>query len=379
MFAPHLMRALGLVFALFSLNVAAAQAEIVSWRASPTQAGAIQARIRIDGRDLDLDLRITKPSIVPREMTLLVETTAGEALAAVAMSRNTTMAQIDVSRLPEALRGKALHELFDKLRNDSGARYLLAHGDAATSPMLIENAMHADGLLLENEAPPPSLKTSHIIALIGADGFTKTQSAPGARAPEPANQRRFYLAGVMLTPPKDVSSCVAPVNALSPDPARRALLVALDDWVRGAKPPASRLPGRTDIAPARSLNWPAIPNLPSPPADDRPAVKIDSDGNETSGLRMPDQALPLATFTGFNKTHDKAAAVCAAGATFPFAATRAAREENRDPRLSLVERYGSRAYFVATLRVIADKLVREKLLLPSDADAYVAAGKVAPF
>jgi hypothetical protein len=129
---------------------------------------------------------------------------------------------------------------------------------------------------------------------------------------------------------------------------------------------------------SRSLNWPAAPNL-SPPTDDRPAVKIDPDGNETSGLRMPDQALPIATFTGFNKTREKSVNICDAGATFPFAATRAAREASKDPRLSLVERYGSRAYFVATLRVIADKLVREKLLLPSDADAYIAAGKVAPF
>jgi Alpha/beta hydrolase domain len=372
------MRFFGVVLALVSLNISAAQGEIVSWRASPTQACAVQAHLKIDGRDLDVDLRVVKPSTVAREMTLLVETGTGDALTSAAMARNMTLAQIDVLRLPEALRGKALQDLIDKLKTDSGAHHVLVHGDVAASRTLIENAARIDGLLLENESPPPSLKTPRMITLIGVDGFKQTQSALIASASEPANQRRFYLAGAMLTAPKVVSSCMAPVNALSADPARRATLVVLDDWIRGAKPPASRFPGRMDIVPARSLNWPAAPNL-SPPADDRPAVKIDPDGNETSGLRMPDQALPIATFTGFNKTREKATNVCDAGATFPFAATRAVREASKDPRLSLVERYGSRAYFVATLRVIADKLVREKLLLPSDADAYVAAGKVAPF
>lgn len=379
MLARRFLPVFGIAFALFSLHASGAQAEIVSWRASPAQAGAFQTHLKIDGRELDLDLRIAKPAIVPRETTLLVETAAGDTFAAVAMARHMMMAQFDLSRLPEALRSKALHELIGKLKNESAASHVLAHGDAAASPMLIENAGRVDGLLLENAAAPLSLKTPRIIALIGVDGFAKSQSGAVAPAPEPANQRRFYLAGAVLAASKDISSCVAPVNALSADPARRALLVALDDWVRGVKPPASRFPGRTDIAPARSLNWPAIPDLPSPPADDRPAVKIDRDGNETAGLRLPDQALPVATFAGFNKTRDKAANLCDAGATFPFAATRAAREASKDSRPSLVERYGSRAYFVATLRVIADKLVREKLLLPSDADAYVAAGKIAPF
>jgi hypothetical protein len=44
-----------------------------------------------------------------------------------------------------------------------------------------------------------------------------------------------------------------------------------------------------------------------------------------------------------------------------------------------VERYGSRAYFVATMRVVADRLVKERLLLKEDADAYVATAKQAPF
>jgi hypothetical protein len=107
--------------------------------------------------------------------------------------------------------------------------------------------------------------------------------------------------------------------------------------------------------------------------------RIDVDGNETAGLRLPDQALPIATFVGFNARRDKDGPACEAGSAFPFASARPDREKSGDPRLSLVERYGSRAYFAATMRVVADKLVKERLLLKEDADAYVAAGKTAPF
>ena len=103
------------------------------------------------------------------------------------------------------------------------------------------------------------------------------------------------------------------------------------------------------------------------------------DGNESSGLRLPDQALPIATFTGWNAARDKAKGDCASGAKLPFPISRAAREASGDPRQSLPERYGSRAYFVGALRSVADRLVKERLLLPQDADAYVAAGKEAPF
>ena len=99
--------------------------------------------------------------------------------------------------------------------------------------------------------------------------------------------------------------------------------------------------------------------------------EIDVDGNETSGLRLPDQALPIASFTGWNAAKEKAPGPCTAGAAIPFPPSRAAR--------SLLERYGARSYFAAALRSVADKLVKERLLLPQDADAYVAAGKQSPF
>ncbi len=44
----------------------------------------------------------------------------------------------------------------------------------------------------------------------------------------------------------------------------------------------------------------------------------DVDGNETSGLRLPDQALPIASFTGWNAVKEKAPGACTAGAALPF-------------------------------------------------------------
>jgi hypothetical protein len=46
-----------------------------------------------------------------------------------------------------------------------------------------------------------------------------------------------------------------------------------------------------------------------------------------------------------------------------------------DPRLSLEERYGARADYVAKVKATADALVAERLLLPADAAAYVQAAE----
>ncbi len=357
----------------------AAHAEIVAWSPSSTDAGAIRARLKIDARDIDLDLRVIKPSASPRPAPLLVETGKGDAFVPVATLRNMTTAKIDLSTLSEDQRVPALIDLITKLKKDSGAAHVLAHGDATTSALLITNAALFDGLLLENTSAASLPKTLRVITLFDAEGLARLNPDAMNRKSALANQRRFYLAGASLASPSADTSCKTLINAASADPARRALLVMLEDWLRGVSPPPSRFPNVADLTLARLLNWPKIPNLPPPPADDRPAVKIDLDGNETSGLCMPDQALPVATFVSFNAQRDKSGKPCAGGVLLPFPAMRAAREASNDPRLSLMERYGSRAYFVATLRVIADKLVREKLLLPQDADAYVAAGKVAPF
>ena len=283
------------------------------------------------------------------------------------------------SPAPEKLR-----ETIARSRSTSRTKRIIGAGLGQSGDLLQKLSSESseklfDALLLVGAAPskPPGKNTPFTIEIFGSDAYWRSvPRAPEPRAAEPSNRRVFFLAGSAASVAFE-TNCAAPVNDRSAEPARRALLVALDDFLQGGPPPpASR---RADLAPAESLAWPKIPGLPAPPPGARLVPKIDVDGNESSGLRLPDQALPIATLIGWNAARDKSKGDCASGAKLPFPLSRAAREGSGDPRQSLPERYGSRAYFVGALRSVADRLVKERLLLPQDADAYVAAGKEAPF
>jgi hypothetical protein len=240
-------------------------------------------------------------------------------------------------------------------------------------------------------------------------------------AQDDKRRRVFFLAGMPGRNGAKTENCSAPVNSRSIAPALRALFVALVDWAsKGIVPPASRIPQETNrtLVALRDLRWPKIPKLKAPSGDDGPdhaefrrnrlnaegvigsnsieraqrekpvhtfshralVPAIDADGNEVAGLRLPDHAVAIGTFTGWNGRKEKEGPPCEAyGAYLPFASAKAERDKNGDPRLSLQERFGLRDFYVATVRTIADKLVKERLLLKPDADAYVAAAKKAPF
>jgi len=59
------------------------------------------------------------------------------------------------------------------------------------------------------------------------------------------------------------------------------------------------------------------------------------------------------------------------GSTLPFPLTRAAREASGDPRVSIEERYASRAAYLARVRDSAMRLVAERHMLADDVDAVV--------
>ena len=103
---------------------------------------------------------------------------------------------------------------------------------------------------------------------------------------------------------------------------------------------------------------------------------IDADGNEVSGIRPPELAEPLATFTGWNPRHpDQGAAddlMQMRGSTLVFARTRAERERSGDPRRSIAERYASREAYLEAVRSAAQKLVAARHLLAEDIDAVIA-------
>jgi hypothetical protein len=232
----------------------------------------------------------------------------------------------------------------------------------------------------------------------------------------PANVRIYHFAGTQhvmsATMPKGI--CAAPPNfAVDPRPAMRALILALDRWVKGgAPPPASVYPRIADgtLVPASALKWPAqpgsglgpaftIPRSPNPMAQFDygsriaegiietvpPAPRafrykvlvpqVDADGNELAGLRMPEQAVPAATTTGWalrSAEGGAAGELCYLdGMALPFARSAAEREAAKDPRPSLAERYQDRNAFLSRIRTAAQELARRGFYLEEDIEKTV--------
>jgi hypothetical protein len=107
-------------------------------------------------------------------------------------------------------------------------------------------------------------------------------------------------------------------------------------------------------------------------------TKVDADGNEVAGIRLPDIAVPLGTYTGWNlyKAPFPEGELCDRDGTYvPFAATRAEREAAGDPRPSLEERYGDQAGYVRRVEQVVKKLMADRLLLAEDGELFIAKAK----
>jgi len=218
----------------------------------------------------------------------------------------------------------------------------------------------------------------------------------------PNGARAYLIAGTQhggsAASTTEHGNCANPNNPHNPSAALRALVVALEEWVRDARPPpASRVPRISDgtAVPADATGFPDIPGmavttrtntiapfgdwvhpLPDLTRAYRTLVsKVDKDGNEVAGIRLPDIAVPLATHTGWNVFAEPWVAGELGdrdGSWWPFAMNRAERMSRGDPRLSLRERYPNADSYVRKVKRVAEKLVKERLLLAEDADAYVA-------
>jgi hypothetical protein len=103
---------------------------------------------------------------------------------------------------------------------------------------------------------------------------------------------------------------------------------------------------------------------------------IDDDGNEVAGIRLPEVAAPVGTFTGWNPRRpddDLPVSLYArCGSFWPFARTEEERARTGDPRPSLESRYRDRDDYAARARAAAESLVEARHLLPDDVDAAVA-------
>lgn len=194
-------------------------------------------------------------------------------------------------------------------------------------------------------------------------------------------------------------------------PVFRAMLVALDRWVSaGEEPPPSRYPSIADDTlvdlDTFRRQFPEIPGVRLPQGCYRPArldfgprfhtqgiadvvppktgpsyrtlvPAVDANGNEVAGIRLPDVAVPLGTYTGWNlRAAEYGAEEMLAGlhgVYLPFARTPEERRECGYPRLSVLERYSTREVYLARMTDAALELNQQSFLLAEDVVAILKA------
>jgi hypothetical protein len=184
----------------------------------------------------------------------------------------------------------------------------------------------------------------------------------------------------------------------------RALLMALDDWVRdGKEPPPSIYPRIADgtLVPWQQerSGWPGIPRVEYPQVIQQPAylyrgpqwkteqiasveppevrghygVRVPAhgpDGNERGTLLLPAVKVPVATYASWNLRHDSIGAegelLSLQGSYIPFSRTTEERVAKTDPRPALLERYLDFAAYQYRYLAAADNLVADRYLLEED-------------
>ncbi|HVY64228.1 MAG TPA: alpha/beta hydrolase domain-containing protein [Gammaproteobacteria bacterium] len=219
----------------------------------------------------------------------------------------------------------------------------------------------------------------------------------------PDNERVYFLTGSQhgptRFPPAQPSLGAQRENPNDYWLVMRALLTAMDDWLRSGKaPPPSRYPRLADgtLVAAAKVAFPAIPGVRSPqslPAgarapnplvakDGAPGATLpylvpqtDGDGIELAGVRLPDIEVPLATYTGWNFRNPalggEGALYPLLGSYIPFHNSAASRTAAHDPRPSIAERYASKQAYLDRVQAAAAGLVAERYLLAEDVPAVM--------
>jgi hypothetical protein len=270
-----------------------------------------------------------------------------------------------------------------------------------------------DGILKRPATDPIVIHTDSSEEYWQFHGALVTTDGLGRDIPLPENVRVYFMSseqhGPAAVPTRGI--CEQLSNPLPRGSINRAVLVALDEWVtKGIRPPDSRYPRVSDgtlVPPDRATTgFPEIPgvtysglvnSLPlrfygphfsstggvidvMPPAT-LPgleyailAPKVDADGNDVAGVRVPQLEVPTATYTGWNHRAAgfREGDLCAlTGMYLPFTETRAERLASGDPRLSLEERYRNHGGYVSRIVKAARALRAERFLLQEDFERIV--------
>lgn len=195
----------------------------------------------------------------------------------------------------------------------------------------------------------------------------------------PDNSRAYMIAGTQhggrAGATTDAGPNMNPRNPHNPMPAVRALLVALDEWVtNGTVPPPSRVPTLADgtLVEPDKTGFPAIPGAAvvrvtnKVTAGDRTyrtlVCRVDADGNEVAGIRLPDIAVPLATYTGWNEykpPYPRGELADRDGSYLAF------------PAEKIAARYKGRSDYLTKVEAVVAQLLKDRLILQEDADRYL--------
>ncbi len=238
----------------------------------------------------------------------------------------------------------------------------------------------------------------------GRNATLRTITMDGRQdVPDAPNVRIFLMTGAKhgpgSWPPAELDSQQLRNDPLDYRWATRALFEDMDNWVRkGVEPPPSLTPHISDhtAVPIQEVKFPEVPGIewpyhvPGGMRNDLPAgptailpflvPNVDKDGNVTSGLRLPEHTVPLGTYGGWafrsEAQGEPDTLVSMAGSFIPFAKTKADREKNNDPRLSIEERYSSRDDYLRRVQAAADLLVKGRYLRQDDEKSVIdQAGK----
>ncbi len=183
--------------------------------------------------------------------------------------------------------------------------------------------------------------------------------------------------------------------------AMRALLLDMQAWLKdGIEPPGSLYPriDRGELAPVTGLRHVLKAEFPPHPttayrmdfgtdfrtkgiaAFEPPRIgvpyplllpEVNEDGNEISGLKLPEIQVPLGTYTGWNFEEQRLEMISFTGSFFPFAKTKLEREQKHDSRRSIEERYRNKQDYLERIGITARKLAGERLILEKDIPALV--------
>jgi hypothetical protein len=169
----------------------------------------------------------------------------------------------------------------------------------------------------------------------------------------------------------------APPDSVYPK-LERGTLGSVEDYrqafpkIAGIALPAGNLqPPRLDLGPRFATEGIADrqPAAFGPPYVTRVPLP-DGDGNDLGGISLPEVALPLGTYTGWNLRRPEVGAPDKlarwSGSFIPFAPSEAARRASGDPRPSLEARYASRADYEDGIQASAAALVEQGFLLAED-------------